>query len=1231
MKEQVQRRLMKMRKLFTIEQLKTDSRCKPNKMKKTKNYFRIYKQITKDLRRSLKSALSKSFRRSLYFIKLDTSEINLSLLIDELSKYERKKTNDLQKLLLKNKVIARKLTWLMKKETLEKEVNESLMENKKFLKKFRESLTYKTIPLEGPRKQDLRKDLSIPLNKMKKIVTDGKLSKKISAKFKKIIRMQEDFMNKILIISNLKLNANLPDKVVVNLKSRISEIRSLDIDINEVFYLIDVELKYQERIQKRKTDIISKSYENLNELELLTSSVTEEKQPNLKELTKLFRMFINETNKASQVEDTTHLRNILQFYEGLQRKWNKTPENKLLLQKLLNLYFQMKSNSPKNSKLLLKAFKKLGELKWVENKMDKDHPEKILVSNFTKVLESTFNNFKHELDIEISTLKILDKMNSINNSLSEDDSVNEQLIGLLPTNFELLKQLKFHVWDNENINPEMLDPVTKIFMNIIKEVKQSKEKIDLNNILLKTSLYPDTFTAGNQKKKMVKNIISKVLKARQKCFACNMIAVLNKIKAKISIDQEEEERKEDMLNDILRQIEKLQEKYEGAKEVSEKLMTIVDSLLDMFKMNYDPIDLNLLEEDLVVIFRNIEDMEEGNIPADVQLSFEDLIRKLLKFIHDEKKFKADDDEAHLNPSQELAKELNSLLDSDMNIFLEESKARLNEILKEQNNIQSLMTQGLDLMSDEDLEEIKMKSATIINNIDAVLSSQKLTTSVVSILDELKEFTEKQLDDALKEKDKRLTHMLENLFEELNSIYEGPDQKMIDDLETEEMEILDTFLKISDIGTESMSSKDVSRLKILKDKVNEILKSLLSDGKIVVNVKKVLKKIEDLIGEINERFDNLLSSKEIDERNEIIEQLTGDSQDLDKQGVIALDTIIEKLPLCNELIGKILSNGIESLTPDSLKLLRETQYFISSSLKILKNKDLNQSIKDSLKKIEDIILKDKDLILQKEHENEYEQKKDKIFDILDALKKDELKEDVKFLSYHLRIITDLQEKITSNGHESLTDQEMSSLENSKKALKFKLEEIMKNPELDEISKEKIENIGNLIEKANDSILNKMDIDKIDEIANNLGLKFQVLKNFTNPNLKTLDQFLIKFKKFLDNLKFVKTTDLEMLELRQLLIIESLAENLTDSVLQISRTKHIELSLRLILEGIKDLIIESVSIFGSTVLSLRAKSLTTLLTNLISANEDKVHAHIPFCVAFLHFIECYIYRTCCIILQ
>ena len=43
-----------------------------------------------------------------------------------------------------------------------------------------------------------------------------------------------------------------------------------------------------------------------------------------------------------------------------------------------------------------------------------------------------------------------------------------------------------------------------------------------------------------------------------------------------------------MLNDILRQIEKLQEKYEGAKEVSEKLITIVDSLLDMFKMNYDP-------------------------------------------------------------------------------------------------------------------------------------------------------------------------------------------------------------------------------------------------------------------------------------------------------------------------------------------------------------------------------------------------------------------------------------------------------------------------------------------------------------------------------------------------------------------------------------------------------------------------------------------------------------------
>ena len=64
--------------------------------------------------------------------------------------------------------------------------------------------------------------------------------------------MQEDLANKILILSVMKLNANLPVKDITDLKTRIYEIRSMDVDVNDVFYLIDIELKYQERIQKRK-------------------------------------------------------------------------------------------------------------------------------------------------------------------------------------------------------------------------------------------------------------------------------------------------------------------------------------------------------------------------------------------------------------------------------------------------------------------------------------------------------------------------------------------------------------------------------------------------------------------------------------------------------------------------------------------------------------------------------------------------------------------------------------------------------------------------------------------------------------------------------------------------------------------------------------------------------------------------------------------------------------------
>ena len=519
--------------------------------------------------------------------------------------------------------------------------------------------------------------------------------------------MQEDLANKILILSVMKLNANLPVKDITDLKTRIYEIRSMDVDVNDVFYLIDIELKYQERIQKRKTNIISNSNENLNELELLLPRIKENTQPELKELIKLFRIFINETNKASQVEDVIHLRNVLTLYEELQNKWNKELENKRILQKLLNLYFQMKSNSPKNSKLILKASKKLGELNWISQKLDDKQPAKEFLTNFTKVLESTFNNFKQELEIELSAYKILDKMRTENNSLSEEDSVNDQLVELLPTNFELLKQLKLHVWDNENVNPELLAPVTKIFLKLIQELSQSKEKIDLNNILLKTSIYPDTFTAESQEEHLVKNIVSKVNKAKQKCFACNMIAIMNKIKAKLFMDQEEKERREDSLNDIIGLIQKLQKnKNSAVKELSGELKTLAERLQDIFEMNHDPTSLSLLDKDLVEMFQKIEDMEEEKISVDIQVSCEDIIRKLLKLIQDQMTFEADDDEAHLDSSQELSRELNTLLSSDMNIFPEESKRKLEEILKALARIHNLLKLGIDLLSDEDLEEIE---------------------------------------------------------------------------------------------------------------------------------------------------------------------------------------------------------------------------------------------------------------------------------------------------------------------------------------------------------------------------------------------------------------------------------------------------------------------------------------------------------------------------------------------
>merc|ERR1712131_453069 len=115
----------------------------------------------------------------------------------------------------------------------------------------------------------------------------------------------------------------------------------------------------------------------------------------------------------------------------------------------------------------------------------------------------------------------------------------------------------------------------------------------------------------------------------------------------------------------------------------------------------------------------------------------------------------------------------------------------------------------------------------------------------------------------------------------------------------------------------------------------------------------------LLQKLSEYIKNESIAKSVSNRNDLLDEITMEpKENLDKEGQVAIETILESLPSFNKIVQDVIENGIDSLNSEDLNKLTDFQNSIAFSLKVLDEKKISPQMSKIMEKISKNIFYDK---------------------------------------------------------------------------------------------------------------------------------------------------------------------------------------------------------------------------------------------------------------------------------
>ena len=393
--------------------------------------------------------------------------------------------------------------------------------------------------------------------------------------------------------------------------------------------------------------------------------------------------------------------------------------------------------------------------------------------------------------------------------------------------------------------------------------------------------------------------------------------------------------------------------------------------------------------------------------------------------------------------------------------------------------------------------------------------------------------------------------------------------------------------VNDLGIDGLSDDDLKDLKDSKDKLLEYIEEALKKDSLPDEIEEKLKLMKESLKSIENKVDSQEYANKIEDRINLLEKLsTYPKDDLDKESVIILETIVTNLPFVNEMIENILKNGIGAINPDAIKKLKEIYSQIESGVKVLLSMEpLDPKLKEILEQLKDNVVEDKTLISQKIGENDVKEIHEKTNEQLKTLEKEMPGEDLDILKEKIKEKQDLQNKIAKEGIESLTNEELTKLEEAKKEITKIVKKISEDPNSSENIKTILTEIESSIDDVDEAIEEKMDADKLEKFILQCKEVYEGLNNLENVK-ESLQSKITKLKAQLkDFIKFLSTIHnegFEKLDLTHMKKLEDEAEALIDLSKDLQISEGSTLIIKTLLKKLQTMIEDTIK-FTETIIS------------------------------------------------
>ena len=409
-------------------------------------------------------------------------------------------------------------------------------------------------------------------------------------------------------------------------------------------------------------------------------------------------------------------------------------------------------------------------------------------------------------------------------------------------------------------------------------------------------------------------------------------------------------------------------------------------------------------------------------------------------------------------------------------------------------ISDLFIKRIDILTEDNIKIIKRNTGIISTNIQNILEGIKLPESIVDMLKQLNEATEDLVEDFIKEINNIESKNIENFIFELDEMFGGKDKGVINQMLEEEVIISDCLTQINDFGSQSFNEEEMKNCRNAIKKFHKILTEMQSFKNNSSEIKDLLQQIKNALKDLSQSLDDQIKASHINKRNYILNALAEEPKEgIQKENIVVIETILEILPLCNDIIENILKNGIDVLSSEYVKKVRKTHEVIEvGQSKLLNSKDISPAIKELLVKIKNILMKDKEFISQKLSERQIRREKQKVDNLIKDIEGAVPQEKLKELKENMEILANLQENIARERIEFIMNEELTELTKKKEDVKVIIGTMKDDPNIDLKVKEKLGAISEATIKANDVVQSKVEFDKISKLIIDMNDKIKVLK-------------------------------------------------------------------------------------------------------------------------------------------